>query len=214
LQLVGKPRGLAFAFASGLAVCGTVWFQWSMLMFAAVVGGTWMLNLWFRRDAPQDALVATLVAGVGFAIPWWIVEYGLGANPLEWLLAAKASHEGWGSPKPGFFEAWIWWNPIDFAIYAGLPLVIAAPMALKLKPRFRGEGLAIAFTAIGILTLLGVHFSGQVQGEVARIWIPFMAPIAMGAAVTLSRAPRPMRVAVLVALLVFTLIVKNTLRFL
>jgi hypothetical protein len=41
-----------------------------------------------------------------------------------------------------------------------------------------------------------------------------MAPIAMGAAVTLSRAPRPMRVAVLVALLVFTLIVKNTLRFL
>jgi hypothetical protein len=93
---------------------------------------------------------------------------------------------------PRSFVLWLLFNPLDLALFLGVPVAVAGLLLLSRSIRRAARGLALSaldrfrlttFAGVGLLVLLGVT-----RGEVGRIWIPLM-PLLLVASLADPTAP-------------------------
>ena len=77
-----------------------------------------------------------------------------------------------GLPKNRSYLTWIFYNLYDFFVFAGIPVAITYLIMFLKKIK---EPLFISFTLMFLL----LNFSGAVRGEVGRIWLSLMFPLAL-----------------------------------
>ena len=122
-----------------------------------------------RRPAVLAGGVAALTA---FGLP-----AVLGHHPMRALWTALSIHrEAFTAPRS--FVLWVLFNPLDLALFLGVPVAVAGLLLLSGSIHRATRGLALSaldrfrlatFAGVGLLVLLGVT-----RGEVGRIWIPLM----------------------------------------
>jgi hypothetical protein len=151
-----------------------------------------------RKPAVHRPVSDLCVALLGFGTVWLLLVLLFPMQPFRIFENAMAAHHGstvaWRS-----YGVWVWLNIVMFALFSGWP--VAVPVAVRLlersKIRRRGAGpspiIALDTTAtIGwaaLLTALLLTVSGNVRGEVERLWLFLLPPLcAFAADVLLSRA--------------------------
>lgn len=130
-----------------------------------------------QQPALGPRLGRALVVGVGFALPW-LVLMRLGFAPVRAFTAAMAEHRAMVGVERGY-ATWLLFNPWDFLLFAGAPIVMLAGLDLasifagRADTRSARHGLA----PVWWLLVLALLLSGTVRGEVGRIWL-FLMPFA------------------------------------
>jgi len=182
--LAGVAAGVGLFFSLGFAVVG-IW-----LLLWALLG---LLGSGDRRMAARRALGAGVIALAGFALFHLVLYLACGYRPIAVAQQAFLAHRDiTTSAFPRTYWKWLLMNPLEIAIFAGLPLVLTAlwsARSLHAHPTFfRLRPFLIAW----LLTLALLDLSGTVRGEVGRIWLFLLwpAPLAAAAWLALSRQRR------------------------
>lgn len=138
-----------------------------------LLAGLASLGAWMNKDGEPRRirldLVPPLLLGAGFALPWLALAAFAGYDPLPAFRAALAEHHAIAVATRDYWT-WLLGDPYDFALLLG-PAVLVPALAATAAPRplpFR----AGAWILWGTLLLL--LLSGNVRGEVGRIWLMFM----------------------------------------
>jgi hypothetical protein len=85
---------------------------------------------------------------------------------------------------------WVVMNPVEVAVFAGLPLTLAGLWAIPEVRRDPGRRGLNTFLLAAAIAFALLDLSGTVRGEVGRIWLFLMWPLAMAAAPALERPDR------------------------
>jgi hypothetical protein len=188
--------GLAFAlggFATlGFAVVGAWLAIWSVLGWLRARG----------RSAVCRKLIAQWSVALSGVIAFYLVLYLLtGYRALAVARIGLFAHRQATTVEfPRTYWKWVLMNPVEMAVFAGLPLVIAALWAARRLRATNARPLAM-FLVCWLILLAALDLSGTVRGEVGRIWLFLMWPLALGASAGLGEeAGRGRAVAALVAL--------------
>lgn len=153
--------------------------------FAAVAAGTSRRTL--GRAVAVSLAAAAVTALLAFGLPLL-----MGHEPLRAMRTALALHRT-EYTAPRSYALWLVFNPIDFALFAGLPVaVVALWRARGAVGRAREGGRADPLDRFRIATVAGLLLlvaSGLTRGEVGRIWIP-LVPLVLLASAEAEENPR------------------------
>lgn len=106
---------------------------------------------------------------LGLALPWLVFWALTGSAPFEMARVAFERHLELDRP----YVPWLWMHAWEWALLGGLPVVIAALLAL-VRWRRGEDVLPLAlFGTLGLLLL-----SGTARGETGRVWL-FLIPFAL-----------------------------------
>jgi hypothetical protein len=130
-----------------------------------------------HRASAAIAGLATAVTGfVAFGIPAL-----LGHEPVRAMLTALSVHrEMYTAPRS--YALWLLFNPLDLALFLGVPVAVAGTLRLAATPGRVGERNLIPTDRFRLATWGGVALLvvlGVTRGEVGRIWIPLMPLLLM-----------------------------------
>jgi hypothetical protein len=169
----GARRRLPLAAAAGLCAGIALLFSYGAAAFVAIAGAAALLAAGARRAALAPCAVAAAAALAVVLLPMaW------GHEPLDAARTALAIHRETYT-RPRSYARWLAFNPLDLALFAGLPVVFAGidRLARTRPPRGSFDRLRAALLAgIGLLFL-----SGVVRGEVGRIAAPLMPSLLVAA---------------------------------
>jgi hypothetical protein len=153
-----------------------------------LIGGAAALALGAESGWPRAAKAAAwAAAGTGAVLGLTAL---LGHHPLRSALSALAIHrEVYTAPRS--YALWSLFNPLDLAIFLGIPLAIllalrAGRSSLALRPHAGAIPPADRFAIAASAGLALLVLSGVTRGEVGRLWIPLM-PFLLVAALARSR---------------------------
>jgi hypothetical protein len=153
-----------------------------------LIGGAAALALGLEGGWLRPARAAAwALSGAGAVV---LITVLLGHHPLRSALTAVAIHHKIYT-APRSYALWLLFNPLDLAIFFGIPLTIllalrAGHSSLALRAAAGALSPADRFViAVGAGLALLV-FSGVARGEVGRIWIP-LTPFLLVAALARSR---------------------------
>jgi hypothetical protein len=153
---------------------GAIWALTSFLSFGALsVGAILVLTLAIFQRA--QLIPRILEIGAAFLAVWLVLALVFAFNPLEVFFNAMREHRS----ATLQIRSWILWIPMNlvmWAPFAGFALIVC--LFRRGKPQ--NIGAQIGWCAL--LTLLFLSFSGNVRGEVERLWLFLLAPIAIYAA--------------------------------
>lgn len=174
-----SDRGLiGLALLAGLSAVVAIHLSYGAPVFLAM-GGLSALVLGVHRPGwARRLILVTGVCGAVCAIGFFAPAL-VGHEPIGSLQAVLEIHETYYT-APRDYTLWLLYNPIDLAVFAGLPLIglllwraarlLPAPTIAARRRPDRGD----AVLAISLTILLALQLSGVVRGEVGRIWIPVM----------------------------------------
>jgi hypothetical protein len=173
----GTRRGPVSAILAGLVAGVALWVSYGAAAFLAIGGVAALAAAYdgragLRRRAGLTTLSAAVAGVVAFGVPALF-----GHQPVRAMLTALSIHrEMYTTPRS--YALWLAFNPLDLALFLGVPVAAAGLLVLPRSvrrsapdtvrtpmDRFR---LAL-FGGIAVLLALGVT-----RGEVGRIWIPLM----------------------------------------
>ena len=101
-----------------------------------------------------------------------------GHDPVSAARTALAIHrEAYTAPRS--YVTWLFFNPLDLALFAGLPVAVVGLVRLARPPVTRGPFDRMRATLFAGLVLL--LLSGTVRGEIGRIAIPLMPAFLLAA---------------------------------
>lgn len=172
-----------FALATGLALALT-----TMLSFGALALGLVILLAAIFARTPRLVLLKALgLAGGAFVFSWAVAGVWGGFNPLQVMFKATAAHH-FATLSVRSYWPWVVLNGVVWAIFSGLPLVISLQEAARTRKELiirsgsrkeaRALSTGMAFALGTILTLVLLCLLGQVRGEVERLWLFLLAPLA------------------------------------
>jgi len=186
-----RARSWARAFLGGAAL-GLAFF----LSFAALALAAW-LAAWAaiglagcrnRRAAAKQLLLAGAAGLAGFLAFHLLLYFALDYRPLPVISGALAAHrEVTALEQARIYWKWLLMNPLEASVFAGLPLVVAALWSLREAAGDSRRGRWRAFLLSWLAVLVLLNLSGTVRGEVGRIWLFLMWPLALAAGDWLSR---------------------------
>jgi hypothetical protein len=160
------------AVAAGTLAFGAVFFSYGAAAFVAI-GGVAVLAAVGWRAVRVPVGVAMLSA-----LGWLAVTAALGHDPVAAATTALAFHrETYTAPRS--YPLWLAFNPLDFAVFLGPPLVAVG----LLRVTRTLDAALLRFRAAFLLGLAVLFLSGTVRGELGRIGVPLMAlalPAALG----------------------------------
>jgi methylthioxylose transferase len=173
----GLLAGVAFFVSYG----ATVFVDLGGLAAFALAKGPGRVRRWAR--------VAYLAAAGFLAVIG--LSMALGHEPVASLRTALAFHRD-AYTAPRSYALWLAFDPLDLAVFLGLPVAALGLAALgrdvrRLRTLTDGAGRFRVVMALGLALLI---LSGTVRGEVGRIWIPLM-PALLVAALAGARAEEP-----------------------
>ncbi|HMA34386.1 MAG TPA: hypothetical protein VKY74_07865 [Chloroflexia bacterium] len=180
--------------AAGLCFAGCLYWSFGLALLAVPLGTlAWVQGRPARALDPAPAQEGAHTVGLRLRqqwgrLPWpWLIGLGIGAAApwaLLWALGldlprvvqitSQAHLQGITSYRP--YAPWLVFNLVDFAQFAGLPLVLASLVTLGGRgPRGRWlNPYGGLFWAI----VLVEDLSGTARAETGRLWV-FLLPLAL-----------------------------------
>ena len=197
--LAGVPLSIASFFSVGNFV---------LMVIVGLYGAAWLIGN-RRLKSAFPVLIAFIFGSLSVWIAYAVIY---GVNPLD--VIATGSRLAFESTTGNrTYGTWLIGNPLDFAVFLGVPLVmalLAGVVSRRMnsaagtdKPVETGSHLALNVATFG--TLLALIVSGIVRGEVGRLWMYFGPLLALMAARLFTRHS-----SLLIALLAVQLLVMNT----
>ena len=146
---------------------------------ALAVGAIIVIALLIYR--PRGAVATAGWLGAAFVLTWAILAAWGGFNPLEIAVNAGRAHRFATLETRGYWP-WVWLNLAVWALFVGWPAVALLARGVKLYPEnaARASGFALGMATLIVLLLLCL--SGNVRGEVERLWLFALAPMCAVAA--------------------------------
>jgi hypothetical protein len=145
--------------------------------FLVIAGGAAVAWASVDRRALARAVAASALAAAITALLALGVPAALGHQPLLAMWTALSIHRT-AFTLPRSYALWLVFDPLDLAVFTGLPVVVAGLWALRrtIRNTFAAGPLAAldrfrlgVFGGVALLLLMGV-----VRGEVGRILIPLL----------------------------------------
>jgi hypothetical protein len=134
-----------------------------------------------RPGAVRRALRVALLSVVSFGVVYLALYFIWGYRPIATALQALSAHRGVTTVEAArTYWKWVLMNPVECAIFAGIPLVAAAFWSLTHLRRPQNARLASFLMSWLVLCAL-INLSGAVRGEVGRIWLFLLWPPAVAA---------------------------------
>jgi hypothetical protein len=227
-------KALWAALSALCVLCGLLW-SLSLLAAAALLGAATLLEVW--REAQDGSSVCEQPEGVASSVvrrlrqlswqPWiriavaWVVTFVIvsllprlffGYHTWQVWRTSFSQHAGFSTLFSRSYLPWVLFNPVDYALFTGVPvflLLIAATFQdarrwLRGRPRPAPALLPWAL----LLVLTALNFSGKNLGEVGRLWMFLMPFGALAGAPCLVRldARRGWPAAVVVLLMLAQLV--------
>lgn len=193
-MVLGLASFVSFGAVAGLLMCASV------VTVGSLPTDRPVLHAWRpKRGSPRPPLwrAVGLSAAVlaGAAVVWAGLVVSLRFDLPSIIATAERAHrmtsEGFGRA----YHTWVWMNLVEFGAFLGPALAVATVVGAVAALRRGGLARALAVGALGTLLLL--NLSGTVRGEVGRVWLPLMPPLAAIAACAGSQVepePGPPRV--------------------
>ncbi|PQV65017.1 hypothetical protein B1R32_10224 [Abditibacterium utsteinense] len=169
LDASDSKRARIYSLGAGILLALTSFVSIGALAIGAVIA--LMLFLWRR----EQFFSRGLQIGFAFAATWAILSVAFAFNPFLVVLNAMEVHRFATLSS----RSWLLWAPMNLIMWApfvGFGLLVC--IFRREKPRISGAQLGIS--TLFILILLSI--SGNVRGEVERLWLFALAPIAVWAA--------------------------------
>lgn len=198
--LAARRRSMIWAAASAVALfLGLLW-SMSLLMAGGCIAVASLLMLWQERAESggnrELRRWATLAGAwaVAFALSVLIVRLLFGYHVVEVWKLCLSKHAGFATVFHRSYWPWTAFNPVEFAIFCGLPAFVMALFAAVTdavrwwRSRRLSAPDALVWTALGVAVALDL--SGKNLGEVARLWMPLMPLAALAGAAALAAFDR------------------------
>ncbi len=156
--------------ASGITLALTTFLSIGALAVGAILIGALLL---YR---PRGGARALLLGGGAFVIVWALLALWGGFNPLEIALNAARAHRFATLETRGYWP-WVWLNLAFWMLFIGWPTVALLARGVKLykETPIAASGICLGVATLGVLVLLCL--SGNVRGEVERLWLFALAPV-------------------------------------
>ena len=178
--LAGLAVAVGLFFTLGFALVGAWAALW--IVFGALGSGS-------RSRALRRALIAGSLGLAGFAVFYLALYLLYGYQPVAVTLEALSAHRGVTTVEAArTYWKWLLMNPVECAIFGGLPLTVAAlwsRRALRTPDYARLRAFLISWLVLFAL----LDLSGTVRGEVGRIWLFLLWPTALAAGAWCARSP-------------------------
>lgn len=172
--------GLFFSLAFGIVVA------WMM-----VWGLLGALRSEDRGAAARRAVIGGVAVAAGFLLVHLALYLVWGYRPLSVAGEALFAHRGITTAEfPRSYWKWLLMNPLEVAIFVGLPLVTAAIWSWPGLSRGPEWARLRPLLAAWLVVLVVLNLSGAVRGEVGRIWLFLFWPAALAAGAWLASRPR------------------------
>ncbi|HVF09784.1 MAG TPA: hypothetical protein VNA16_03230 [Abditibacteriaceae bacterium] len=190
-MLACLARYLSGGKAGWLLLAGALLALTNFLSFGALAGGViaaLALALSCRgTDLPKRSLLVDLaLLAAGFVALWMLLLVLLPMQPLAIFTNAMAAHQ-LATLKSRDYWGWAGLNFLTFALFIGWPVVVAVVAQIVRARRTKGRPwreycalLREPPIAIGwatVLTMIALSFSGNVRGEVERLWLFLLPPL-------------------------------------
>lgn len=191
-----RRRSAVWAAVSGGVLF--IGFLWTMahLMVVALIGLSGLFALWSeaveRRGWPElrPWVKIALAWCVAFVAGVLIVRYALDCRIVDIWRVCMAKHGTFAVLFPRSRWGWTLYNPLEFAVFIGVPLFLLAALAAGVDARrWWTERRNLAPTMILWVVpcvIAALDLSGKNLGETARLWLMVMPLAAVGAAVALD----------------------------
>ena len=146
---------------------------------ALAVGAILALALLLFR--PRGAVRAALILGVAFVGVWALLALWGGFNPWQIVGNALAAHR-FATLEVRTYWPWPALNVGVWMLFIGWPTVALLPKGVTLYKENAPVASGICLGLATLATLLLLSLSGNVRGEVERLWLFALAPLCVLAA--------------------------------
>jgi hypothetical protein len=186
--------------------CGgiAIFASYASLAFLGIAGSAVLAALSVDRRALARGATASAVATTVSLLLAVGVPAALGGQPLQVMRTALGIHRG-AFTAPRSYSLWLGFNPLDLAMFVGLPVAVAGLWALRRAiRRCLSTGSLGAFDRFRLATFGGLTLLlllGVVRGEVGRILIPLMPLILLSSVADDEKGPAAVEAIGLAALL-------------
>jgi hypothetical protein len=185
-----RRGSIAWAALSGaIVVVGLLW-SMSLLATVALIGAYSLLVAWRGavegRGGPGRSgwLRPTFGWAAGFLISSLLPTLLFGYDVWSVWKTCLSQHATFALHFPRSYWAWTLFNPVEFAVFTGLPafllLTVTAAVDFRRWWPERGRQALSSFPWALLAVLAALNFSGKNLGEVARLWM-FLMPFAAAA---------------------------------
>ncbi len=192
-----------FAIAAGLLIAVGMFLSlaFGLVAVLACLWGAFAIERSPERSAAIRGVLRTAaIASAALAAAYVALYLTTGYRPVAAAIEALSSHRAVTTVEAArTYWKWALMNPVECAIFAGIPAVVAACWAVPSLRRSPNPGLSSLLAAWLVLFAL-IDLSGTVRGETGRIWLFLLWPVALSAGAAVSRRRDAGRVT---ALLVF-----------
>jgi hypothetical protein len=187
-----RRRSLPLAFVAGLTVALGLFLSLAFALVAALAA-IWLILGLFGPSPRREAVArAAAIGGAAFAglLAFYLALYVIyGYRPIEVAFQALQAHRAVTTVEAArTYWAWVLMNPVECALFAGLPLVIAAAWSWRVCADPSQARLRL-FLWAWFLLFVALDLSGTVRGEVGRIWLFLLWPISLAASAWLAARP-------------------------
>ena len=170
------------ALAAGAGACAglAVLVSYGAFALCAIAGAAAV----FAPAGARRRATAVAIAG-GVAVVVLAVPMAWGHEPVTAARTALAIHRETYT-RPRSYATWLVFNPLDLALFLGVPL--AAVFVARLA-RAGAAGPFGRFRAVLAAGIAGLFLSGGVRGEVGRIAVPLMPALLLAAMAPVGHGP-------------------------
>lgn len=186
-----KENKKYYLFLSGLTLFVGVFFNLSLLTIGVLFMIFYLLNFLGLKLKPMRLLIDSSVFAGGFLLLpiLLLVFFNFNFYEMTRIIMTTVTHVNSRS-----YSLWLWYNAVDFFIFAGIPLSMVFFYKFIRETKFfclnvfgrnflkNIRKLDFVFIAF-LMMLIIVNFSGSIRGEGGRIlvvFMPFMALIGAG----------------------------------
>lgn len=149
------------------------------LATGAIIGLALGFAAWPRENRSTFFLRHAAFFGAGFALAWLLLLLIFPMQPLAIFQNARAAHHFATLSNRG---NWMLLNLPFFALFCGWPIVVSSLMTWRAKSSTAQSAILLGKAALWAMLLLTL--SGNVKGEVERLWLFLVPPLcALAAAV-------------------------------
>jgi hypothetical protein len=177
-MLAGVAGGVAIFFSYGSAIF-LVAASLAVLAAALAAEGSAEAR---RAVLARWALACGLSAAVGLALAFGGPTLVAGWD-VRVMIVSLTKHVAFNRTRS--YLAWLAFNPLDLAIFLGVPIALLAAWQTGSRLRRAWKGMPLRpLDALGVAIVAGalvLTASGLTRGEVGRMWIPLMPFLMLGA---------------------------------
>lgn len=183
-----KENNKYYLFLSGLILFAGVFLNLSILPIGVLYVIFYLLNFFGRKLQLLNLIFDAVIFAGGFLLLpiLFLVFFNFNFYEMTRIIMTTVTHVNSRS-----YSLWLWYNAVDFFIFAGIPLSMVFCYKLVRGVRYFAANLKIknfiknisrfdfVFIAFFVMLVI-VNFSGSIRGEGGRIlvvYMPFMALI-------------------------------------